>query len=66
MSLSKKIYNEFKLMQQTNIQKDNMFGGATVKTEEKIIKETDEINYEKEIRKYKKKINKLKEQLNKK
>jgi hypothetical protein len=67
MSLSKKIYNEFKLMQSQNTQKrENMFGGAVTQTAENIIETTNKINYEKEIKRYKRKINKLKEKINKK
>lgn len=66
MSLSKKIYNEFKLMQQNNTQKkETMFGGSITQTAENIIDESHKIDYEKEIKKYKKKIIKLKEKLNK-
>ena len=66
MSLSKKIYNDFKLMQQNNTQKkENMFGGSITQTAENIINESHKTDYEKEIKKYKKKIIKLKEKLNK-
>ena len=67
MSLSKKIYNEFKLMQSLDTQKkETMFGGAVTQTAENIIEESNKIDYEKEIKRYKKKINELKEKLNKK